>query len=69
VVPKSVTSTMLGWPMRDAALASCTKRLIVLASRATSRLSTFTASGRSMIRWRAANTTPMPPSPILRSIR
>jgi hypothetical protein len=28
VVPKSVTSTMFGWPIRDAAFASWTKRLI-----------------------------------------
>ncbi len=67
VVPKSVTSTMFGWPIRDAAFASWTKRLIVAASRMTSRLSTLIASGRSITAWRAANTTPMPPSPILRS--
>ena len=39
---------------------------IVAASRMTSRLSTLIASGRSITAWRAANTTPMPPSPILR---
>ena len=33
VVPKSVTSTMFGWPIRDAAFASCTNRRIVAVSR------------------------------------
>jgi hypothetical protein len=64
VVPKSVTSTMFGWPMREAAFASCTKRRIVASSRITARFRTLIASGRSITRWRAANTTPMPPSPI-----
>ena len=64
VVPKSVTSTMFGWPIRDAAFASWTNLRIVAVSRITSRLSTLIASGRSITAWRAENTTPIPPSPI-----
>ena len=68
VVPKSVTSTMFGWPMREAALASCTKRSIVAVSRVDLALEHLDRERPLDHAWRAAKTTPMPPSPILRSM-
>ncbi len=44
VRPKSVTSTMFSWPIRDAAIASCWKRFTTSSWREYSSWSTFTAN-------------------------
>ena len=60
VVPKSVTSTMFGWPMRDAAFASCTKRSTSRRRASTSREHLDRDGARSR---RGAPRTPRPCRP------
>ena len=69
VTPKSMTVTALGWRTRQAATPSRRNRAIDSALPVASARSTFTATRWSRPRWRARNTLPNAPEPIIDSSR